>query len=335
MCEKRHIPVIIICAALMIIALIFSLGLGRAFTIGDLFRYVSDGKTVENSYIGVALFNIRIPRILAAVCIGMSLATAGVSYQGLFQNPMVSPDILGASAGASVGAAIAILLGLNVIGIQILSFLCGIGAVALTYVVSLSVGGKHKSVLVLVLAGMVTGSLFNAFISITKYLADTEDKLPTITFWLMGSLSSVTMKDTILLYTLFFAAAIPLFLFRWKLNVMACGEEEAQTLGINTRRLQVTVIVCSTLLSAASVSVAGMIGWVGLAVPHIARMLVGPNYKVLLPVSALIGGIFLLVVDDLARSLVSAEIPLGILTSLCGAPFFLYLLLRGKQTWIA
>ena len=334
--KERHIPVILVCNLLLILAFFVSLGLGRAFTVGDIWNYLRNlftGGTAGSSDISTVLFQIRIPRILAAICVGMSLSVAGASYQGLFQNPMVSPDILGASGGACFGAAIAILLDLNTLGIQLFSFLCGIAAVALTYAVNLSVGRKQKTVLILVLSGMVTGSLMNALVSITKYLADTDEKLPAITFWLMGSLASVTPKDVILLYALFLIAVIPLTVLRWKLNVMACGEEEAQALGVNTRRLQIIVIICSTLLSAASVSVAGMIGWVGLAVPHIARMLVGPNYKTLLPVSGLIGGIFLLVVDDLARSLVSVEIPLGILTSLCGAPFFMYLLLKGKNTW--
>jgi iron complex transport system permease protein len=330
---ERPYFIITLCALVLGVVFVVSLCLGRAFTVKDLFNYFFSDNPSDKPYIGITLFKIRIPRILAAICIGMSLSTAGASFQGLFQNPMVSPDILGASAGASVGAAIAILLDLNLIGVQVLSFLCAVAAVLLTYLVSIVVGGKQKTMLVLVLSGMVTGSLFNAFISITKYLADSDEKLPAITFWLMGSLASVTPKDCLLLYCLFIPSALILYLLRWKLNVMACGEEEAEALGINTRRLQMIVIICSTLLSASSVSIAGMIGWVGLAVPHIARMITGPNYRWLLPTSALIGGVFLLIVDDLSRSLINAEIPLGILTSLCGAPFFLYLLLKGKRTW--
>ncbi len=337
MFKAKHGSVMAVCILLLIVFFVISLGVGRAFTAGAMIEYfkslVTGSGQAEGSYISTVLFGIRIPRILAAICIGMALSMAGASYQGLFQNPMVSPDILGASAGAGLGAAIAILLELNTIGIQLLSFIFSIGTVALTYAVSLSVGGKQKTVLVLVLSGMVTGSLMSAFVSITKYLADTDEKLPAITFWLMGSLASVTQKEVIQLYVLFLIAAVPLFILRWQLNVMACGEEEAQALGVNTRRVQILIIACSTLLSAASVSMAGMIGWVGLVVPHIARMLVGPNYKTLLPATALIGGIFLLVVDDLARSLVSVEIPLGILTSLCGAPFFLYLLLKSRRSW--
>ncbi|MDR1541262.1 MAG: iron ABC transporter permease [Clostridiales bacterium] len=337
--EARRYSVVFICVVLLILSFTISLGLGRAFTLGDIWTHVSGvlrgDQGTNSAYISIVLLKIRIPRILAAICVGMSLATAGASYQGLFQNPMVSPDILGASAGAGLGAAIAILMGAGAIGVQLLSFACGIMAVGLTYAVSLSVGGKQKTVLMLVLSGMVTGSLMTACVSITKYLADTDDKLPAITFWLMGSLASVTQNDSMLLFLLFLAGGIPLFCLRWKLNVLSCGEEEAQSMGINTRRMQVAVIACSTMLSAASVSIAGMIGWVGLAVPHIARMLVGSNYKSLLPVSALIGGIFLLIADDMARCLTTAEIPLGILTSLCGAPFFLYLLLRTNKLWSA
>ncbi|WP_026073698.1 FecCD family ABC transporter permease [Acetivibrio cellulolyticus] len=280
------------------------------------------------------IFKVRIPRILVAMLVGGALSMSGASYQGLFKNPMVSPDILGASAGAGFGAAMGILMNFGICGIQISSFLFGLGAVALTFIISTIIGKGNNAVLVLVLTGMVVSNLFSSFISITKYLADPYSKLPAITFWLMGGLTSISMKDVWVILIPIILGAVPLFLMRWKLNVLSFGDEEAKAMGIDTGRVRIIIIVCSTLLTAASVSVSGMIGWVGLIIPHFARMLVGPNYKVMLPASFLIGSTFLLLVDDVARSLLALEIPLGILTSIIGAPFFIYLLIKGKRGWI-
>ena len=280
------------------------------------------------------LFSVRLPRVLAAMIIGAALSLSGATYQGLFKNPMVSTDILGASAGAGFGAAIAILLSFNVIGIQVFAFLFGMGAVMLTCVISTIIGRNNNEILVLVLTGMVVSTLFSSFISMIKYLADPDSKLPAITFWLMGGLSSITSEDVIILSITVLLGAVPLYLIRWKLNVLSFGEEEAKALGIDTFKIRFLVIVCSTLMTAAAVSLGGMIGWVGLIIPHFARMLVGPNYKVLIPTSILIGSTYILMVDDIARSLFPLEIPIGILTSLIGAPFFIFMLLKGKRGWI-
>jgi iron complex transport system permease protein len=280
------------------------------------------------------LFAVRLPRIGAALMVGGALAMAGGAYQGLFKNPMVSPDILGASAGAGFGAAVAILCSLNIVGIQAASFCGGLGAVVITFLISKSIGRSNNPLLVLVLTGMVVSTLFASFISMTKYVADPDNKLPAITFWLMGSLASVNAKDDIMVLIPFLLGTVPLFLMRWRLNVLSFGDEEARALGINTERARLVIIVGSTLLTAASVSVSGMIGWIGLVIPHFSRMLVGPDYRILLPASALIGSAFLLVVDDLARCLFPMEIPLGILTSLIGAPFFVYLLMKGRRGWL-
>lgn len=324
---------------ILITVIIFSLILGRyTATVKDLLQLIFDkvrGSSMKDfGNLDTVLFKIRIPRTLVAVFIGVALSTSGACYQGLFKNPMVSPAILGASSGACLGASIAILMDFNKMGIQVFSFLCGLLAVALTYGVSMVVSNRQRSILILVLSGMVTESLFSALMSILKYIADSEDKLPEITFWLMGSLASVTPTDAKVLMVIVILAYIPLYLLRWKLNVLSCGEEEAMALGMDIKKNQGVIIFASTLLAAASVSIAGRIGWIGLIVPHIARLIVGPNYKYLIPISALIGGIFLLIVDDLARSLVSVEIPLGILTSLCGTPFFFYLLLKGRKSWV-
>jgi len=277
------------------------------------------------------IFQVRLPRIMAAIMIGAALSTAGAAYQGMFKNPLVSPDILGASAGAGLGAALGIYFSFGMLGIQVMAFIGGLLAVALTYGISLRI--RHDPMLALVLSGIMIGSLFTAAISCIKYIADPYDKLPAITFWLMGSLASITPQDIYMVMVPVMAGMITLFLLRWRLNVMAMGEEEAQVLGLNTRRLKTIVILCCTLMTAASVSISGLIGWVGLVIPHLARMIVGPNYQVLLPASILLGGGYLLLVDDLARLLASMEIPLGILTALIGVPFFLYLLLNSKWGW--
>jgi iron complex transport system permease protein len=279
------------------------------------------------------LLRVRLPRVLVAMLIGAGLAASGAAYQGLFKNPMVSPDILGASAGAACGAAAGILAGFNMFGIQLTAFACGVAAVMLTYMVSARMSRRGDPILVLVLVGIVIASVCTSIISMIKTVADPENKLPAITFWLMGSLASVTLDDVRLLLIVMPVGVVPLWLARWRLNVLSFGEEEAAAMGVNTKRLRWIVIVCATLLTASSVSVAGLIGWVGLVVPHLARMLVGPNYKAVLPASLLMGGVYLLLVDDVARTVLPTEISLGILTSLIGAPFFLYLLMRSHRGW--
>jgi len=281
----------------------------------------------------VVVFRIRLPRLIAAMLIGGGLAIAGASFQGLFRNPLVSPDILGVSAGAGFGAAIGILLSGNPWVIQVSAFFFGILAVAVTYGIGRAVG--KGSTLVLVLGGIIVGSLFSAFISLTKYVADPYDTLPAIVFWLMGSLSAVSNADIVAVAPPILLGALCLYLVRWRINLLAVGEEEARALGVDTKRMTVVLIIASTVITASAVCISGIIGWVGLVVPHIGRMLVGPDFRKLIPVSAVIGASFILIVDDIARTLTAAEIPLGILTSLIGAPFFAYLLTRKKVGWIS
>ena len=277
------------------------------------------------------IFQVRLPRIMAAMLVGAALATAGAAYQGMFKNPLVSPDILGASAGAGFGAALAIYFSFSYIGIQAASFCFGLAAVFLAY--SFSGRIRHDPMLALVLAGILIGTLFSSGTSLIKYLADPYDKLPAITFWLMGSLASISKNDLAVATLPIVVGVVPLYLLRWRLNVLSLGEEEARALGLETGRLRFIVILCSTLMTSAAVSISGLVGWVGLIVPHLARMIVGPNYKVLLPASALIGAAYLLLVDDLARIMSTVEVPLGILTSVIGAPFFLCLLLNSRRGW--
>jgi iron complex transport system permease protein len=278
------------------------------------------------------VFQIRLPRVAAAMLVGAALAGAGATYQAMFRNPLVSPDILGVSAGAGLGAVLAIYLSLPVAGIQIMAFAVGLATVVSVYFISQAVRG-HDPFLVLVLAGVVMGTLAGAGVSLLKYLADPYDQLPAITFWLLGSLAAVAPVDLLGVLPPIFVGLVPLYLLRWRMNLMSLGEEEARALGVDTARLRLVFIVAATLITAAAVSVSGVIGWVGLVIPHIARMLVGPDFARLLPASLLLGAGYLLVIDDLARSVTALEIPLGVLTAALGAPFFLWLLVRARHAW--
>jgi iron complex transport system permease protein len=282
--------------------------------------------------IETVIFQIRLPRITAAVLVGAALAAAGATYQSLFRNPLASPDILGVSAGAGLGAAAGIFLSLPVAGIQLLAFAFGSFTVLLVYVISRAVRG-HDPVLVLVLAGVVMGTLAGSCISLLKYLADPYDKLPAITFWLLGSLNAVNPADMQVSLLLVGLGLVPLYLLRWRMNLMSLGDEEARALGVNAGRLRLVFIMSATLVTASAVSISGVIGWVGLMIPHIARLLVGPDFARLLPTSMLLGAAYLLGVDDLARTIGEVEIPLGILTAFLGAPFFLWLLAHSRRGW--
>ncbi|KAF5083327.1 putative ABC transporter permease protein [anaerobic digester metagenome] len=277
------------------------------------------------------IFQIRFPRIVAAMMIGAALSIAGASFQGLFQNPLVSPDKLGVSAGAGFGASLAILFSASVFMTQISAFFWGLVAVGLTYFIARAF--KGTSMLTLVLCGIAIASLFSALLSLIKYVADPYGQLQTIVFWLMGSLAAVNNQDLIIMGVPIVIGTAILLMVRWRINVISMGEEEAQTLGINTRRMQGLIIVCCTVVTASSISICGIIGWIGLVIPHITRMIVGPDHKVLLPASIVLGAFFLLLIDDVARTLVTVEIPLGILTALIGAPFFLYLLMKSREVW--
>lgn len=279
------------------------------------------------------MLKVRLPRIFAAMTVGMALATSGAAFQGVFRNPMVSPDILGVATGAGFGAAIAILFGWSGLAIQGMAFGFGLMAVAITYAIGSRESAGGATILVMVLAGMIVGTLFSAGISLVKFVADPANTLPAITFWLMGSLGSVTSRDLSLIIVPVLVGLTMLMLLRWRLNLLCFGDDEARALGINVGRLRLVVIVAATLMTASAVSIAGVIGLVGLIVPHLARLIVGPNYRVLLPASALLGAGFLLVVDDAARVLSSSEIPLGVLTSLIGTPFFLLLLSNVRKGW--
>ena len=265
------------------------------------------------------VWKVRGPRVLAAIAIGATLAAAGAAYQGLFRNPLVSPDILGASSGAALGAVLGIYFSLGVAAIQGLAFALGLLAVAVVYAIGAALRG-HDPVLALVLAGVVVGTLLGSCVSLIKYLADPYNQLPAITFWLLGSLASITRGDLVAVLPALGLGVVPLYLLRWRMNVMTLGEEEARALGVSTRWMRVAIVAAATLITAAAVSVSGIIGWIGLLIPHFARLLVGPDFGRLLPAAMLLGAGYLLAVDTLARTAARIEIPLGVLTAFLGTP---------------
>ena len=278
------------------------------------------------------IFNIRGPRVLAALLCGAALALAGAAFQGLFRNPLVSPDILGASSGAALGAILGIFLSIGLLGIQALAFAGGLVAVALVYAIGASIR-TGDLVLALVLTGVVVGSLLGAGVGMLKYLADPYNQLPAMTFWLLGSLSGTDRADLLPLFGPILAGSLVLFALRWRMNALSLPEEEARALGLATGPLRLAIVAAATLVTAASVAAAGIIGWVGLVVPHLARFLVGPDFGRLIPTAALIGAGYLLLIDTLARSLAPVEIPLGILTALVGTPVFIWLLAGARRSW--
>jgi len=282
--------------------------------------------------IETVVLRIRGPRVAAALLIGAALAAAGAAYQNMFRNPLVSPDILGVSAGAAMGAVLGIFLSLNVLAIQSLAFAFGLAAVGLVYVTANAVRG-HDPLLVLVLAGVVVGSLLGACVALMKYLADPYNQLPAITFWLLGSLASASPEDVWSTLPLMLLGLVPMWLLRWRINLLALDDEEARALGVDTGRIRLTVIAAATLMTSASVAISGVIGWIGLVIPHFARMLVGPDFSRLLPTSILLGAAFLLGVDTLARTVARIEIPLGVLTAFVGTPLFLWQLATARKGW--
>ena len=275
----------------------------------------------------IAVLNVRLPRILLACLVGCGLSAAGTGYQTVFQNPMAAPDILGASSGACFGASLAILTGQSAVMITVFAFLASLLSVALVYLVGNHTRGNR--VVNLLLAGIMVGSLFSACTSYIKLVADPTNQLPQITYWLMGSLSGTRMGTVRFAAVCMAVGLVPLLLLRWRMNLLTLSPDEARAMGVHTDRLRLAVILSSTVLTAAAVSVSGMIGWVGLVIPHLSRRIVGSDCRRLMPMSCLFGATFLLLVDNMARCMTATEIPIGILTAFVGAPFFIYLMVRG------
>lgn len=269
------------------------------------------------------------PRVIAALLVGASLALAGSAYQGAFRNPLVSPDLLGVSNGACVGAAVSILLGLGYFWTVTLAFVFGIAAVALTVMFPRLL--NRRSSVSLVLSGVIVGGFFSSVLGLLKYIADADTELAEITYWQLGSLSKVKEESLYYIAPVMLLAGILIVLFRWRINVISLGDREAQTLGINLFKERGIIIACSTILTAASVCISGTIGWIGLIMPHLARMIVGQNNVRVIPSAALLSSIFLIVVDLMARNLTGAEIPLSIITGFVGSPFFAFVILKQKK----
>jgi len=328
--DRMYIPALI---AVNLALLVISLFLGRyqipVEKVMSVMMHPTASASGEQTRIPfIVLFQVRLPRIIIAMLIGAGLGITGASFQGVFRNPLVSPFILGVSSGGGFGAALAILLFDDTRMIQVFAFFFGMIAVCITYLIARL--GDRFSTYSLVLAGVVVGSFFSALISLLKYVADTYTKLPAIVFWLMGSLASVKVEDMFTTGPVIIICVGLLIALRWRFNILSLGSDEAKGLGINTAALYGIIITCSTLIAASIVAIAGIIGWVGLVVPHLCRMIVGADHARLLPASALMGSAYMLVVDDLARTITAQEIPLGIVTAIIGAPFFAYLLKRSQ-----
>lgn len=329
--NRKNVLIIVILSLLLGLVIIASFYLGRyPIPVKELgCILLSKVFPIEHSWtdtMETVLFNIRLPRIMLACLVGCCLSAAGASYQGIFQNPMASPDILGASSGAAFGAAFAILNYAPQSMITVSAFFFSLLTVALVNLVS----GKAKGskIVGLILSGIMISSLFTAGTSYIKLVADPTDRLPMITYWLIGSLAGVTKNDVAFVLIPMAVGLVPLLLLRWRINVLTFGDDEARAIGISAVKIRLVVVICATLVTAASVSVSGMIGWVGLVIPHLTRRLVGNNYRHLMPATMLFGAIFLLIIDNVSRNLLATEIPIGILTAFIGAPFFLYLITR-------
>lgn len=321
--RKYRVCMITGCIATLFLALI-ALCLGQyTIALQDVIKVLTLQK-VDLVNAETVIFNIRIPRILVSLIVGSGLAAAGASFQALFSNPLATPDTLGCANGASFGAALGILLGLNALEIQISALIFGILAVVLVFVFTRY---RHANqIMMIILGGMVVSSLFSALVSLIKYVADPNDVLPVITFWLMGSFSNSTVRSLYTGVPMIILGMVVLYLMRYRMNALSLKEEEAASLGINVRQNRMIVIVASSLITASVVSMCGVVGWVGLLIPHISRMLFGNNHTKVIPGCIVFGALFMLIIDTVARCMYQAEIPVSILTAIIGAPVFLLLL---------
>lgn len=332
--SKRYPIVLMSFILLLLIIFLWTLGTGRyGLNIISVVRiFVSKIIPIPKNWDATSesvLFTLRLPRAIAAILVGGSLAISGGAYQGVFKNPLVSPDMLGVSAGASVGAGCGILLNLGVVGIQASAFCGGMLAVFITS--SLPKVLNNGSDIILVLSGIIVGGIMNSIMGLIKYIADSETQLPGIIYWQLGSLAKVMKRDVMIILPIIVISAILLIALSWRINILSLGEREAKSLGVNVVRTRGAIIIFSTLLTASSVCISGTIGWVGLVIPHLSRMIVGPDNVKMLPLSFILGSSFMLLIDTLSRVLTSAELPISILTGLVGAPFYLYLLVKQRM----
>jgi len=336
--QKPKVYKWILMGVLLVVLFIVSLFLGRYIVMpDDVIKIIGQQifhlpiETTWTASAETVVIKVRLPRAIMATLIGAGLSMSGAAFQGMFQNPLVSPFILGVSAGASFGAAIGLVFELPTIGIQATSFVFGLVAVGITYFLAHMY--KTTPVLMLVLSGTVVSAFFQAMLSLIKFVADDEEKLPAITFWLMGSLGNVGLEDIAIAAIPLIVCMVALFVIRWKLNVLSMGDRESRALGVNNERVKLIIIIATTVITSTSVAFCGIIGWVGQVIPHFCRMLVGPDHKVLIPATMLVGSCYLILIDNMCRLFTVTEIPLGILTAVVGAPVFAYLLRKTKGGW--
>lgn len=325
----------IIFILLPIVAVVISLCVGSyKVPVSDVFRILASnftGNTDGLEAMAVSMvMKVRMPRILGAVLVGAGLAVSGAVFQGMFSNPLADPYTLGVSNGAGFGAGLAIILSISSAGIQIMAMAFGMAAVGLTFLLSIK---NSKSTVTLILSGMLVSALFSSLVSLIKFTADPFDKLPQIIYWLMGTLVSVNYRELLFILPAYAAAMIVLILFRWRINILSMGATQAKSFGIDVRRDRIVVILASTLLTSLVVSISGIIGWVGIVIPHLARLIVGPDFRKLMPASISLGICYLIVIDDLCRTLTSMEIPIGVITGIIGIPLFVYFIYTKKVNW--
>lgn len=332
--RKLSCPVLItLLVVLLVVVFFIALCAGRySIRVTEVVRILASSvfdvtQTWDDKAYGV-IFTLRLPRTIGAVLVGAALSLAGAAYQGVFKNPLVSPDLLGVSSGACVGAAIAILLGMNSLGVQALAFAVGIGAVTLTMLIPRLF--RSSSMMMLVLSGVIVRGMMDSVVGIIKYIADPETQLADITYWTLGSLVKVLSSDLFAIAPVIAAGCLMVLLLSWRINILSLGEQEARALGVHVGFVRGVVIICSTLLTASAVCVCGTIGWVGLVIPHLSRITIGQDNTKSIPVSLLMGAIFMVAIDTLARVLTSLELPLSILTGIIGAPFY-FMVLAGQR----
>ena len=325
--QKFNILLVVL-SVLLVIMFFTSMCVGRyGVSFVDVFKFFT-GQQIDQTSYNVMLY-LRLPRTLIAVLVGIALTLSGAIYQSSFNNRLVSPDLLGVSSGASVGACFAILLGFSTAMISVFAFVVGFITVFITLLIAKAF--KNKSNVILILAGLAVGGVMSSLVGLIKYLADNEMKLAEMTFWLLGDLSKVKMEDFYVLLPVVVVCSVITIVLSWRLNIISLGQKEAKSLGVNYKVTFVLLIVVATILTAISVSVAGTIGWIGLVIPNITRLLIGSNNKKLIPISMLIGAIFMVIVDMLARSLAPNEIPLSVITGILGTPLFIFAIYKRRK----
>jgi iron complex transport system permease protein len=327
--EKRKFIIILVSLAVaLLISFVLSMCIGRySVSIGDTFKYLF-GQPIEDVSFKV-LNNLRLPRTLVAICVGCSLAISGTIYQSIFNNKLVSPDILGVSSGASVGACLGILIGFSTGLVSLFAFVFGFITVLLTLLISKAF--KNKSNLIIILCGLAVGGLMSSLVGLMKYLADNEMKLAEMTFWLLGDLSKVTINDFWIAFPVTLVGCIIAVILSWRMNIVSLGKKESKALGVNYNVTTIILIIVATILTAVSVSISGTIGWIGLVIPNLVRLLIGNDNKKVVPVSMLFGAVFMVLCDMLARSIAPNEIPLSVITGIIGTPLFLFSIFKRRK----